>query len=69
VINWLIGVSLCHRFNWSSRRGRFLETPVTPGAPIGDAVRVLGGVKPGDKVVADGSFFLRAEAARVRPSN
>jgi cobalt-zinc-cadmium efflux system membrane fusion protein len=48
--------------------GRFVERPVTLGAPVGDAVQVLDGVKPGDKVVTEGSFFLRAEAARVRSS-
>jgi hypothetical protein len=37
-------------------------------ALAGDAVQVLAGVKPGDKVVTEGSFFLRAEATRVRSS-
>jgi membrane fusion protein, heavy metal efflux system len=46
--------------------GRFVETPVTLGAPVGDAVTVLDGVKPGVKVVTEGSFFLRAEATRTR---
>jgi RND family efflux transporter MFP subunit len=49
--------------------GRFLEKSVTLGAPVGDAVQVLDGLKPGDKVVTEGSFFLRAEAARVRSSS
>lgn len=48
--------------------GRFVETPVTLGAVIGDAVQVVAGLKPGDKVVTEGSFFLRAEAARLRSS-
>jgi membrane fusion protein, heavy metal efflux system len=52
----------------TEEEGRFVETPVTLGAPVGDAVQVLAGVKPGDKVVTEGSFFLRAEAARVRSS-
>ncbi|HEU4367845.1 MAG TPA: efflux RND transporter periplasmic adaptor subunit [Methylomirabilota bacterium] len=52
----------------TDEEGRFVETPVTLGAPMGDAVQVLAGVKPGDKVVTEGSFFLRAEAARVRSS-
>jgi RND family efflux transporter MFP subunit len=52
----------------TEEEGRFVETPVTLGAPMGDAVQVLDGVKPGDKVVTEGSFFLRAEAARVRSS-
>jgi RND family efflux transporter MFP subunit len=48
--------------------GRFVETTVTLGPSAGDAVQVLAGVKPGDRVVTEGSFFLRAEAARVRSS-
>jgi cobalt-zinc-cadmium efflux system membrane fusion protein len=48
--------------------GRFVETPVTLGAIAGDAVQVLAGIRTGDKVVTKGSFFLRAEAARVRSS-
>jgi cobalt-zinc-cadmium efflux system membrane fusion protein len=46
--------------------GRFVERPVTLGSVVGDAVQVLKGLKPGDRVVTDGSFFLRAEAARRR---
>jgi len=45
---------------------KFVERPVKLGAPSGDFVQVLDGVKPGDKVVTEGSFFLRAEAARSR---
>jgi cobalt-zinc-cadmium efflux system membrane fusion protein len=47
--------------------GRFIERPVKLGAPIGEFVEVLGGLKPGEKIVIEGSFFLRAEAARSRP--
>jgi multidrug efflux pump subunit AcrA (membrane-fusion protein) len=36
------------------------------GAPVGDAVEVIEGLKPGERVVSEGSFFLRAEAARTR---
>jgi RND family efflux transporter MFP subunit len=46
--------------------GRFVERPVRLGQATGDSVQVLEGVKPGEKVVAGGSFFLRAEAARTR---
>jgi cobalt-zinc-cadmium efflux system membrane fusion protein len=45
--------------------GRFVERTVRLGAPVGDAVAVLG-VRPNERVVADGSFFLRAEASRGR---
>jgi cobalt-zinc-cadmium efflux system membrane fusion protein len=48
--------------------GRFVEKTVTLGAMAGDAVQVLAGIKSGDRVVTEGSFFLRAEAARVRSS-
>jgi multidrug efflux pump subunit AcrA (membrane-fusion protein) len=47
--------------------GRFIERAVTVGASIGDAVQVIEGLKPGERVVSEGSFFLRAEAARTRP--
>ena len=46
--------------------GKFAERPVKLGQPVGDFVEVLKGLKPGDKVVTDGSFFLRAEATRTR---
>ena len=45
---------------------RFLEQPVKLGEPVGDLVRVVEGLRPGQKVVTEGSFFLRAEAARMR---
>jgi cobalt-zinc-cadmium efflux system membrane fusion protein len=45
---------------------RFVERPVTLGQATGDSAQVLEGVKAGEKVVAGGSFFLRAEAARTR---
>jgi len=46
--------------------GRFVERPVTLGATFGDVVEVLAGLTPGERVVTEGSFFLRAEAARLR---
>src|SRR5437899_2547511 len=46
--------------------GKFVERTVKLGVPMGEFVQVLDGVKPGEKVVTDGSFFLRAEAARTR---
>ena len=47
--------------------GKFVERTVRLGPPAGEFVPVLDGLKPGDKVVTDGSFYLRAEAARTRP--
>ena len=46
--------------------GKFIERAVKLGAPVGEFVPVLDGLKAGDKVVTDGSFFLRAEATRTR---
>src|SRR5256885_37345 len=46
--------------------GKFVERAVKVGTPIGEFVPVLDGLKAGDKVVTDGSFFLRAEATRTR---
>jgi Cu(I)/Ag(I) efflux system membrane fusion protein len=45
---------------------RFVERPVTISEQSGDVVAVLEGVKTGERVVTEGSFFLRAEAARNR---
>ena len=45
---------------------KFVERQVRLGTPVGGFVQVIEGLKPGDKVVTDGSFFLRAEAAKTR---
>lgn len=45
---------------------RFSERPVKLGEAAGDFVQVLEGLKPGESVVTEGSFFLRAEATRAR---
>lgn len=45
--------------------GRFTEREVSLGAGAGDRVEVTGGVQPGDLVVTDGSFALRAERERL----
>jgi len=49
-----------------SDEGKFVERLVKLGARSGEFVQVLEGLKPGDKVVTEGSFFLRAEAAKTR---
>lgn len=46
--------------------GRFIERLVKVGPPVGDHVQVLEGVKPGERIVTEGSFFLRSEVARSR---
>jgi RND family efflux transporter MFP subunit len=48
--------------------GRFQERTVRLGLAAGHSVEVLDGVKPGERVVSEGSFFLRAEAGRARNS-
>ena len=48
--------------------GRFQERTVRLGAAAGDTVEVLDGLKAGEGVVTEGSFFLRAEAGRARNS-
>src|SRR3954467_7845991 len=47
------------------QRGRFIEREVRLGARSGNDVAVLSGVKPGDGVVTDGSFAVRAERDRL----
>jgi cobalt-zinc-cadmium efflux system membrane fusion protein len=46
--------------------GRFIERPVKLGPPVGEFFPVLDGLRPGERVVIEGSFFLRAEATRTR---
>jgi RND family efflux transporter MFP subunit len=50
---------------------QFIEREVRLGAPSGDRIQVLSGLTPGEPVVAEGSFFLRAERERLglRPSS
>jgi RND family efflux transporter MFP subunit len=45
---------------------RFVERAVKLGPSSGTSVEVFEGVKVGERVVIEGSFFLRAEAARTR---
>ena len=49
-----------------SDEGKFVERRVKLGARSAEFVQVLEGLTPGDKVVTEGSFFLRAEAAKTR---
>jgi RND family efflux transporter MFP subunit len=46
--------------------GKFTERAVKLGPSGGDLVQVVEGLSPGEKVVTNGSFFLRSEAARGR---
>jgi RND family efflux transporter MFP subunit len=45
--------------------GRFVEREVRLGQPDGNQVQVASGVQPGDLVVAEGSFFVKAERERL----
>jgi RND family efflux transporter MFP subunit len=45
--------------------GTFVEREVRLGTAVGEQVPVLMGVQPGDVVVAEGSFYLRAERERL----
>jgi membrane fusion protein, heavy metal efflux system len=44
--------------------GKFLQRIIRIGDPIGDMYTVLSGVKAGETVVTEGSFFLRAESVK-----
>ena len=48
--------------------GKFVQRVVRLGAPVGEAYTVLSGIKPGETVVTEGSFFLRAESLKNAPS-
>ena len=47
-----------------TQRGRFIERKIEVGDTSGGRVLVVAGLQPGDAVVTDGVFFLRAERER-----
>jgi RND family efflux transporter MFP subunit len=47
--------------------GKFIQRTVSLGPLVGDRHVVLAGLGPGDLVVTEGSFLLRAEIARSTP--
>ena len=49
----------------STGPGKFVQRPVTPGDTLGENVAISSGLEPGDMVVAEGAFFLRAERERL----
>jgi RND family efflux transporter MFP subunit len=49
--------------------GHFVERPVRAGTPAGDLVPILSGVSAGERVVTDGSFYVRAERERLSPAS
>ena len=48
-----------------SAPGQFIERDVRPGQAVGPQIEVLAGLNAGDTVVAEGSFYLRAERERL----
>jgi RND family efflux transporter MFP subunit len=44
--------------------GKFILRDVRLGALVGESYTVLSGLRPGEVVVTDGSFFLRSESLR-----
>ena len=46
--------------------GNFVERTVQLGGAVGDVISVTEGLRAEERVVSEGSFFLRAEAARLR---
>jgi len=52
-----------------AEEGKFVQRQIRLGQLTGDdAYTVLGGLRPGEVVVTEGSFFLRAESLRNAPS-
>jgi hypothetical protein len=49
----------------SNDPGKFVEREVRLGAVAGDVAEVVSGVVPGDVIVREGSFFIRAERDRL----
>jgi membrane fusion protein, heavy metal efflux system len=49
--------------------GRFFQRTVQLGRVLGESYSVLKGLEPGEVVVTEGSFFLRAESLRNAPSS
>jgi membrane fusion protein, heavy metal efflux system len=48
--------------------GRFVERPVQLGAEMGDVREIVSGLSTGERVVVQGSFFVRAERERLGPA-
>jgi cobalt-zinc-cadmium efflux system membrane fusion protein len=48
-----------------SEPAKFVEREVRLGEAAGEQVEVVSGVKPGDRIVSKGSFFVRAERERL----
>lgn len=51
-----------------NEEGKFVQRTVRLGPATGEHYVVRAGLRPGDTVVTEGSFLLRAEVARNAPS-
>jgi multidrug efflux pump subunit AcrA (membrane-fusion protein) len=60
--NWCISIFWLYE-------GKFLARTVEVGPVRGDRVTIRSGVEPGESVVTEGSFFLRAEWLRNAPGS
>jgi cobalt-zinc-cadmium efflux system membrane fusion protein len=49
----------------STALGRFVPREVTVGDTMGNEIAITSGVDPGDQVVTEGAFFIRAEHERL----
>jgi multidrug efflux pump subunit AcrA (membrane-fusion protein) len=49
--------------------GKFIQRTVRLGSLVGESYAVVSGLSPGDTVVTEGSFLLRAESTRNAPSS
>ena len=49
----------------ASGEGRFTQRAVVVGDASGDQVAIVNGLEPGESVVTEGAFFVRAAAARM----
>ncbi|PYO26802.1 MAG: hypothetical protein DMD86_19130 [Candidatus Rokuibacteriota bacterium] len=47
--------------------GKFIQRQVRVGQQMGESYAVVAGLRPGEVVVTEGSFFLRAESLRNAP--
>jgi RND family efflux transporter MFP subunit len=52
----------------SDEEGKFVQRTVRIGQTMGETCAILSGLEPGEVVVTEGSFYLRAESLRTFPS-
>jgi membrane fusion protein, heavy metal efflux system len=64
-----IGAQQVVFFPAPDEEGKFLARTVELGPLRGDRIAVRSGVQPGEAVVTEGSFFLRAEMLRYAPAS